>query len=337
VALLSLIWTLFVVLSHETTVFAFIAAPSPPTQPGYSTDVYFHHDGPISSAPAPQLTSRDYRSIPLPYPLSESRIVVWVLAQQHLYFGAFVLGSLWWVLLVEAASLGTRDAQRAQRYRAAGHEILRIVVLGITIAALLGALLAIALFGLYPGLTRYFAGVFRTTVLFAGGVFVTFGATAALYYYTWPRDPATRSTWDHLGLGVFVNVLGTGIMLVANSWGTFMLSPAGVDVYGRFLGSDWYVFHNALSTPLAVHRFAGHLVFSGAVIATYAAYRAIAAKAKESKAYYDWMGGVSLVATIGAFITVPFGGYYLHRSIYAYRQQMGITFRVHPGIPWVAG
>jgi len=176
VALLSLIWTLFVVLSHETPAFAFIADPGPTTQPGYSTDVYFHHEGPISSAPAPQLTSRDYRSLNLPYPLSESRIVVWVLAQQHLYFGAFVLGALWWVLLVEAASLGTRDAQRAQRYRAAGHEILRIVVLGITIAALLGALLVIALFGLYPGLTRYFAGVFRTTVLFAGVLFVTFGA-----------------------------------------------------------------------------------------------------------------------------------------------------------------
>ncbi len=301
------------------------SVPDSPPDVDRSTDVYFKTEGPISGVPAFRLTDRDYRSMPLPYPLSESRIVVWVLAQQHLYFGAFVLGSLWWVLLAEAASLATRDAQRAQRYRAAGHEVLRIVILAITIAALLGGLLLIALFGLYPGLTRYFAGVFRTTVLFAGILFVTFGAAAALYYYTWPRDPATRSTWDHLGLGVFVNLIGTGIMLVANSWGTFMLSPAGVDQFGRFLGSDWHVFHNALSFPFAVHRFAGNLVFAGAVIATYAAYRALATRAKERRAYYDWMGGMALVGAIGAFFVIPFGGYRLGLAIYAYRQQMAIT------------
>jgi intracellular septation protein A len=286
--------------------------------------VYFHDEGPISGPLAPRLTDSDYRSLNFPYPLSESRVVVWVLAQQHLYFGAFVLGALWWVLLAEAASLGTRDAQRAQRYRTAGHEILRILVLGITIAAALGALLVIALFGLYPGLTRYFAGVFRTTVLFAGVLFVAFAATAALYYYTWPKDDSTRATWDHFGLGVFVNVLGTGIMLVANSWGTFMMSPAGVDQFGRFLGSDWHVFHNALSVPLAVHRFAGNLVFAGAVIAAYAAYRALASSTYDRRAYYDWMGGIALVATIGAFIPLPFIGYWLHREIYAFRQGMGI-------------
>jgi hypothetical protein len=324
-ALLSLIWTLFVVLLHGTPVAAFIADPGPAHQPGYSIDVYFHHEGPISSAPAPQLTSRDYRSLNLPYPLSESRVVVWGLAQQHLYFGAFVLGSLWWVLLTEAMSLATRNAQRAQRYRAAGYEILRIVMVAITIAALVGGLLAIALFGLYPGLTRYFAGVFRTTVLFSGVLFVTFGATTAWYYYTWPKADSSKGTWDHLGLGLFVNVLGTGIMVVANSWGAFMMSPAGVDQYGRFLGSDWHVFNNALSGPLAVHRFTGNLVFAGAVIATYAGYRALASSTHGQRTYYDWMGGIALVGAIGAFVTIPFLGYWLSREIYAYRQQMGIT------------
>jgi hypothetical protein len=34
---------------------------------------------------------------------------------------------------------------------------------------------------------------------------------------------------------------------------------------------------------------------------------------------------MALVGAIGAFITIPFGGYWLSREIYAYRQQMGIT------------
>jgi hypothetical protein len=114
-------------------------------------------------------------------------------------------------------------------------------------------------------------------------------------------------------------------MLVANSWGAFMMSPSGVDQFGRFLGSDWRVFHNALSGPFAVHRFTGHLVFSAAVIAAYAAYRALASATHETRAYYDWMGGAALVGAIGAFVTIPFLGYWLSREIYAYRQQMGIT------------
>ena len=293
--------------------------------PEVSTDVYFRTEGPVSGPPAPWLTSEDYPSLPLPYPLSESRVVVWVLAQQHTYFGAFVLGVLLLVTLAEVGSMFCRDDERASRYRVAGRELLRLVVAAMAVAAVLGAVLLAGLVALYPGLTRYVAAVFRQSVLFYGVLIVTFSVTTTLYYYTWRTSGATPGRWDHFGLGVFANLLGTGLMVVANSWGTFMMSPAGVDAQGRFLGSDWDVFRNALSSPLAVHRFVGNLVFGGAVIATYAAYHAMTAATQERKAYYDWMGGMALLAIVGGFLTTPFGGYWLSWGIYVYRQQMAIT------------
>ncbi len=304
---------------------AAFAGPQSGIAPEVSSDVYFRTEGPVSGPPAPWLTGKDYRSLPLPYPLSESRIVVWVLAQQHNYFGAFVLGVLLLVTFAEAGSMFCRDGERARRYRVAGRELLRLVVAAMAVAAVLGTVLLTGLVALYPGLTRYFAAVFRQSVLFYGVLIVTFSVTTTLYYYTWPTSGATPGRWDHFGLGVFANLLGTGLMVVANSWGTFMMSPAGVDAQGRFLGSDLHVFATALSQPLAVHRFVGNLVFSGAVVATYAAYHAMTASTQERKGYYDWMGGMALLAIVGGFLTLPFGGYWLSREIYAYRQQMGIT------------
>ncbi|MEW6682175.1 MAG: hypothetical protein AB1451_04510 [Nitrospirota bacterium] len=76
-------------------------------------DVYFKIEGPISGFPAPHLTARDYPQIPLPWPLSESRIVMWVLGQQHLYFGAFVLGALFWIMGLELRGVLARKADAA--------------------------------------------------------------------------------------------------------------------------------------------------------------------------------------------------------------------------------
>jgi hypothetical protein len=85
------------------------------------------------------------------------------------------------------------------------------------------------------------------------------------------------------------------------------------------------VLHHALWNPLNAHRFASHLIFGAAVIAAYAGFRALKAKASDERSYYDWMCHTASLALLFALVTVPFGGYWLNREIYAYRQQMGIT------------
>ena len=69
-----------------------------------------------------------------------------------------------------------------------------------------------------------------------------------------------------------------------------MISPAGIDEFGRYLGNSWHVVHSALWNPFNVHRFAGHLLCASAVLCAYAAYRALTARTLEEKAHYDGIG-----------------------------------------------
>jgi hypothetical protein len=104
-----------------------------------------------------------------------------------------------------------------------------------------------------------------------------------------------------------------------------MMSPAGVDEKGQFLGNLTHVLHNALWNPLNVHRIIGNMVFGGGIVAAYAAYKFLSSKTDNEKAYYDWMGYVAMFLAIASLIPLPFAGYWLMREVYAYRQQMGIT------------
>lgn len=133
------------------------------------------------------------------------------------------------------------------------------------------------------------------------------------------RDPKS----SHILIGILLNVAGTGIMQLANSWAGFMMSPAGVDADGELTGSLWTAFENILATPIAMHRMLGNLAFGGLVAGAYAAVKFISAKTQEDKAHYDWMGYVSNFVAIGALIPLPFAGYYLGREIYSNSAIMG--------------
>ncbi|MBT5809277.1 MAG: hypothetical protein HOI19_02835, partial [Rhodospirillaceae bacterium] len=98
---------------------------------------------------------------------------------------------------------------------------------------------------------------------------------------------------SHIFIGILLNVFGTAIMQLANSWAGFMMSPTGVDSEGVFVGTVWQAFENILATPIAIHRMLGNLAFGGLVAGSYAAVKFISAKTPEEKAHYDWMGYIS--------------------------------------------
>jgi hypothetical protein len=114
-------------------------------------------------------------------------------------------------------------------------------------------------------------------------------------------------------------------LLLANSWAAFMMAPAGVDAQGRYLGNAWHLLHSALWNPLNVHRFLADIMSGGAVVLAYACYRFFTGKTVEERAYYDWVGYLFLFVTVCALLPMPFAGYWLMRSVYAYRQSMGVT------------
>jgi len=127
----------------------------------------------------------------------------------------------------------------------------------------------------------------------------------------------------HIFIGILLNVFGTAIMQLANSWAGFMMSPTGVDADGVFIGSVWQAFENILATPIAIHRMLGNLAFGGLVAGSYAAVKFISATTKEERAHYDWMGYISNFVAIAALIPLPFAGYYLGREVYSTSAVMG--------------
>jgi hypothetical protein len=127
----------------------------------------------------------------------------------------------------------------------------------------------------------------------------------------------------HIFIGILLNIFGTGIMMLANSWAGFMMSPVGVDSEGTFVGTVWQAFENVLATPIAIHRMLGNLAFGGLVAGAYAAVKFIGAKTAEEKAHYDWMGYISNFVAISALIPLPFAGYYLGREVYSTSAVMG--------------
>lgn len=127
----------------------------------------------------------------------------------------------------------------------------------------------------------------------------------------------------HIFIGIMLNVFGTAIMMAANSWAGFMMSPAGVSEKGDITGTVWQAFDNPLATPIAIHRMLGNLAFGGLVAGAYAAVKFIGSKTDEEKAHYDWMGYISNFVAIAGLIPIPFAGYYLGREIYSTSAVMG--------------
>jgi cytochrome bd-type quinol oxidase subunit 1 len=128
----------------------------------------------------------------------------------------------------------------------------------------------------------------------------------------------------HLGLGLGLNIVGTGIMLIANSWLTFMMSPSGISSQGAVV-SLWDAIANYTWMPINVHRVIANVAFGGSVAAAYAAFKFLMAKTDEERAHYDWMGYTGNFVAIISFLPLPFAGYWLAKEIYAFSQTLGLT------------
>ena len=111
------------------------------------------------------------------------------------------------------------------------------------------------------------SSIFRPVMHIYALMFVAESGTLYIYYYGWDKMKEGFLKWIHLSMSVVLNVIGTLLMFLANSWIGFMMSPAGVDEQGRFLGNIWHVMHTALWNPLNLHRILGHMAFGGSVVA----------------------------------------------------------------------
>ncbi|MFO0733655.1 MAG: cytochrome ubiquinol oxidase subunit I [Nitrospiraceae bacterium] len=250
---------------------------------------------------------------------------MWFVTQQHTYFGGFVLALPIFSVLLEFLGLMARNPALSLRYDGLARDLLKVALLSLSVTAVVGSLMLGMFITLYPSFMQYMGSTFKVMMPLYALVFVGTTLLTIVYYYTWNRLSAPGLKYGHATIGLLSVVFGTSLLLLANAWAAFMMSPAGVDAEGRYLGNPWHLLHSALWNPLNVHRFLADIMSGGAVVLAYACYRFFTGKNQEERAYYDWVGYIFLFVTVCALLPMPFAGYWLMRSVYAFRQSMGVT------------
>jgi cytochrome bd-type quinol oxidase subunit 1 len=262
---------------------------------------------------------REYGS----FPWIGSRTAVWIAAEVHLMFAAFVLGVPMFAVVAEGIGIFGGD----QRYDRLSREFTRLLLIAYSATAMWGAVLVFFLTTLYPRFWAHMTEIFEVSMWIYVGLFFVESFTLYLYYYGWDRWKRGRAKIGHWTLGILLNVWGTAVLFIADSWLTYMMSPPATVTpdTSPAMVQFWSAFANATWMPINIHRLIANVVFGGSVVAAYAGYRFLSSRTEEERAHYDWMGYVGNLIAIGALIVLPFAGYYLGREIYEYNQQMGIT------------
>ncbi len=265
-----------------------------------------------ATARAKPYVEAEYR----PFPVVGSRVAIWVVAQLHLLFAAFVLAVPIFAVLIEAIGYKTGDL----RYDRLAYEFTKLLSVSFSLTATFGAFLTFMLIALYPKFTNYLMSVFSPTFLPYVLLFFLEAFFLYAYYYGWGKfHPLV-----HLGLGIGLNIVGTAIMFIANAWLTFMMSPRGISDSGAVI-SVADAINNYTWMPINVHRVIANVAYGGSIAAAYAAFKFLNAETDEERAHYDWMGYIGNFVAIISFLPLPFAGYYLATEIYAYSQTLGVT------------
>src|SRR3990170_6008585 len=157
----------------------------------------------------------DYRD----FPVIGARNAVWVVAQTMILFAAFVLAVPVFVLIIEIGGWLKKDA----RLDRLAKDFTRLLPISYSITALLGGLMTLVTYALFPKFMNYMSANFQQTyVAFAVLVFLE-STMVYIYWTTWDRLRGDRKG-QHIILGLVLNVLGVLVMMVANAWGSFHLS-----------------------------------------------------------------------------------------------------------------
>ncbi|MCC7413165.1 MAG: cytochrome ubiquinol oxidase subunit I [Gammaproteobacteria bacterium] len=254
-----------------------------------------------------------------------SRITVWIAAQLHLMFAAFVLAVPMFALFIEFVGWRARhkDPEAARRHDWLAHEMASLLPVAYSLTAITGAALGFTLFTAYPKFMAYLTGVFGPTFVVYPLFFVAETLCLYLWYYGWDRMQGERK-WLHLALGLLLNVFGTIVMFIADSWATFMMTPGGVDEQGTLI-SLYDAVWNAGWMPLNVHRLIANITFGALLCSGYAAYRFLLARNSAERELYDWMGYTGTLIALFTMLFLPFAGYYFGFELFAYSATYGVT------------
>ncbi len=241
-------------------------------------------------------------------PIIGARTAVWLSAQLHLYFAAFVLGAPIFIVICEWWGHRSKDP----RYERLAHETAKVVTIAYSFTALSGAAFGFALMGNYGTLMEH---LFQEVGwVFGLYILLFFVETALMYLYWYSWEPLAHRKRLHLSIGVALNVVGTVVMLLMNAVGSYMLTPPeGLESAGL-----WASINNATWSGLNLHRFIANITFGGFMVALFAAFMFLTAKRDEDRAFYDWMGYIGNFIGVATLMLLPLAGYILTKEIFHY-------------------
>lgn len=186
--------------------------------------------------------------------MAGSRVAIWVVAQLHLMFAAFVLAVPMFAFIIELIGYRTKD----EKYDHLAHEFTKLLSTSFSFTASLGVLLSFLLAFLYPKLMSYMTAIFGWTFLNYVSLFFAEAIFLYSYYYGWGKfHPRV-----HLLLGLGLNLTGMAILFIADSWLIFMNSPNGVTESGELI-NRWDAVNNFTWMPINVHRIIAIVAFAG--------------------------------------------------------------------------
>jgi cytochrome bd-type quinol oxidase subunit 1 len=230
------------------------------------------------------------------------RVIVWVFAQLHLLFAAFVLAVPMFVIIIELVGLMSSDAETSKKYDDLAHEFTRLLTTAFSLTSILGAVFTFLCLGLYPRIFNYLVEAFGPTMYLYACIF--FGESFSLYFYYYGWGKMNR--WAHLVLGLVLNVFGITLMFIANSWTTFTMAPGGVDDTGRVV-SPYAAFW-----PMPSVGFRSFFYFIAALLVLFGLIRMARSRSARAGAGFAIAGAVTGVATVLLSRTPDGGNFLLH-------------------------
>jgi hypothetical protein len=248
---------------------------------------------------------------PVEFPYTGNRTAVWIVAQLHILFAAFILGAPIFVVISEW--MGYRKQE--PRYDRLAKEVTKVTVILYSMTALTGGLFIFVLLATYPQFTTWFINhFFLVFAVIYPLLFISETILLYLYFYTWDAWKGEKKA-RHIALGVLLNLIGLVTLVVINGPTSFMNTPVKAEGISpqEFLAAAtlWDKIANYSWMPLNLHRIVGNVTFGGFVAGMIAAYMYMGAKKDEERAYYDWMGFVGNLIGVGAMLFLPFMGYLL--------------------------
>ena len=248
---------------------------------------------------------------PVEFPYTGNRTAVWIVAQLHILFAAFILGAPIFVVISEWLGYRKQDP----RYDRLAKEVMKVTVILYSMTALTGGLFIFVLLATYPQFTTWLINHFF--LVFAVIYPLLFLLETVLLYmcfYSWDAWKGEKKA-RHIALGVLLNLVGTITLFVIDGPTSFMNTPVKAEGISpsEFLmtATLWDKIYNYSWMPMNLHRLVGNVTFGGFITGLVAAYMYMAAKKEEERAYYDWMGFVGNLIGVGALLFLPFMGYLL--------------------------